>query len=48
MPEGVNNDVFLHQTAHVLRHQFGIAHTTIQIERGDAEQLCNLAPQEPA
>ena len=48
MPEGVNNDVFLHQTAHVLRHQFGIAHTTIQIERGDAEQLCNLAPQESA
>jgi cobalt-zinc-cadmium efflux system protein len=48
MPEGVNNDAFLHQTAHVLRYQFGIAHTTIQIERGDAEQLCNLAPQEPA
>jgi cobalt-zinc-cadmium efflux system protein len=46
MPEGTNNDVFLHQTAHALHEQFGIAHTTLQIERGDAEQICNLAPQE--
>jgi cobalt-zinc-cadmium efflux system protein len=48
MPEGANNDAFLHQTAHGLHEQFGIAHTTLQIERGDAEQLCNLAPQQPA
>lgn len=48
MPEGANNDAFLHQIEHSLQEQFGIAHTTIQIERGDAERLCNLAPQEPA
>ncbi len=48
MPEGAISDAFLHQTTHGLREQFGIAHTTIQIERGDVEHLCNLAPQEPA
>lgn len=45
-PEGATNDTFLHQIAHGLSEQFGIAHSTIQIERGDAEQLCRLAPQE--
>jgi cobalt-zinc-cadmium efflux system protein len=44
MPEGTSNDAFLHQTAHGLREHFGIAHPTLQIERGDAEQLCDLAP----
>jgi cobalt-zinc-cadmium efflux system protein len=47
MPEGAGNDAFLHQTAYDLHERFGIAHTTIQIERGDAEQFCNLAPQKP-
>ncbi len=48
MPEGTSNDAFLHQTAHGLRERFGIAHPTMQIERGDAEQLCDLAPQKSA
>ncbi len=48
MPEGAINDAFLHQVAHGLREHFGIAHPTIQIERGDAEHLCDLAPQESA
>ena len=43
-----NNDAFLHQIAHGLREQFGIPHSTIQIERGDAEEICHLAPQESA
>ena len=45
-PEIENNDAFLHHIAHSLREQFGIPHSTIQIERGDAEEICHLAPQE--
>ncbi len=48
MPQGTGNDTFLHQIAHGLRERFGIAHPTIQIERGDAEQRCDLAPQRSA
>lgn len=46
MPAGASNDAFLHQTAHGLRERFGIDHPTLQIERGDAEQLCDLAPSQ--
>lgn len=38
MPGGCSSDAFLEQTAHDLEARFGIAHATIQIERGmDAE-----------
>ena len=47
-PQGADNDAFLHQIAHGLHEHFGIVHSTIQIERGDAEQICRLAPQESA
>ncbi len=48
IPESTINDAFLHQTAHDLQERFGIVHTTIQIERGDAGQSCELAPQKSA
>ncbi len=48
IPQETLNDAFLHQTAQDLRERFGIAHPTIQIERGDAEQICNLAPRKSA
>jgi cobalt-zinc-cadmium efflux system protein len=43
MPDGVGDDCFLDRVAHDLEDRFGIAHTTIQIERGDGPE-CRLAP----
>ncbi len=40
MPEG-GTDEFLHGTAHRLLHDFGIHHTTLQIEREDTEGACH-------
>jgi cobalt-zinc-cadmium efflux system protein len=42
MPAGSPNDAFLEDLAHDLEQRFGIAHATMQIERGDGE--CRLAP----
>lgn len=37
------NDAFLDRTSQALRERFGIAHATLQIERGDAE-ACSSCP----
>ena len=43
MPGGHPGDAFIAKTAASLRVEFGIEHTTLQIECGDAE-TCSLAP----
>jgi cobalt-zinc-cadmium efflux system protein len=45
MPQGHPGDAFLAQTAQELHHFFGIEHTTLQIEMGDACQACVLEPE---
>ena len=42
MPNGPPSDAFLEQTAHDLETRFGIAHATLQVERG-TETECRLA-----
>jgi cobalt-zinc-cadmium efflux system protein len=44
VPGGHPGDAFLAETAHELEHRFGIAHATLQIEVGDGEATCRLAP----
>lgn len=41
MPAG-GTDKFLHRTAERLRHDFGIHHTTIQVEREDVDGVCHV------
>lgn len=43
-PEVCDDDALLVSAAHELQHRFGIAHTTIQIERGHGPHDCHLAP----
>ncbi|QDL99587.1 cation transporter [Rhodopseudomonas palustris] len=43
MPGGAPGDPFLVDLAHELQHDFGIAHTTVQIET-DPDTVCALAP----
>jgi cobalt-zinc-cadmium efflux system protein len=43
MPSIDSRDAFLDATGHELERLFGIAHVTLQIERGDGEE-CRLAP----
>jgi cobalt-zinc-cadmium efflux system protein len=43
MPDGAPGDPFLVDLAHELQHDFGIAHTTVQIET-DPNTVCALAP----
>ena len=43
MPEESPGDSFLESVAQELEHRFGIAHVTLQIERGDGGE-CLLAP----
>ena len=38
------DDRLLHEISRELEHQFKISHTTVQIEAGDTEQACPLAP----
>ncbi|MFM2371050.1 MAG: hypothetical protein RIS85_772 [Pseudomonadota bacterium] len=38
MPGGYPGDTFLHQLAHELEHDFGIGHTTVQVETLDGEE----------
>jgi cobalt-zinc-cadmium efflux system protein len=40
IPEGTFTDTFLNDTAQALHDQYGIEHTTLQIETGDANQRC--------
>ncbi len=44
MPKGYPGDVFLTQTCGELKKHFGIDHATLQIETGDPNYPCNLAP----
>jgi cobalt-zinc-cadmium efflux system protein len=44
MPTGHPGDRFLTQVCHELAEHFGIAHATIQIELGDPNHACALAP----
>jgi cobalt-zinc-cadmium efflux system protein len=45
MPGGHPGDAVLSRTAHELQHRFGIAHTTIQIELADTDEVCALTPE---
>ncbi len=38
------DDRLLHDVCHDLEHRFKIAHATLQIEAGDTEEVCRLAP----
>jgi cobalt-zinc-cadmium efflux system protein len=38
------DDHLLHDVSHELQHRFKIAHATLQIEAGDTEKVCRLAP----
>jgi cobalt-zinc-cadmium efflux system protein len=44
MPTGYPGDAFLAQICQALHDQFGIEHTTIQVETGDPNHPCVLAP----
>jgi cobalt-zinc-cadmium efflux system protein len=44
VPAGHPGDAFLAHAAHELEHRFGIAHATLQIEMGDRDVPCALAP----
>ncbi len=44
MPEGAPGDGFLTRLSHELHALFGIEHPTVQIEVGEAEHPCRLAP----
>jgi cobalt-zinc-cadmium efflux system protein len=42
MPAGHPGDAYLVEITQKLREQFGISHTTVQIEKGDADHPCHL------
>lgn len=44
MPNGPAGDIFLHQLCENLHHQFGIEHSTVQIEQN--AEACSLAPED--
>ena len=43
---GRPGDKFLNDTSHHLEHDFGIHHSTIQIEMGDGDSVCKFAPDD--
>ena len=43
---GHPGDLFLKKLRHELEHDFGIHHVTVQIELGDANEKCEMAPDE--
>lgn len=45
MPDGHPGDGFLDQVAEELAHEYGISHTTLQVETGDTDQ-CQLKPDD--
>ena len=45
MPGGHPGDAILNGVAQELQHRFGIAHTTIQIELADTDEVCVLTPE---
>ena len=44
MPDGHPGDHFIAQVANELRQRFGVGHATIQLEIGDKQHPCALAP----
>ncbi|AFY75398.1 Co/Zn/Cd efflux system component [Synechococcus sp. PCC 7502] len=44
MPQGHPGDQFLQDVCHELHHRFDIEHPTIQVELGDSDHACYLAP----
>ena len=46
-PDGQIDDTFLADVEHTLHDRFGIMHSTIQLEQGDAEHACKLTPAAP-
>ncbi len=44
MPTGYPGDAFLCHVYKELHHQFGISHSTIQVETGDSDYPCTLEP----
>jgi cobalt-zinc-cadmium efflux system protein len=44
-PDAEIDDGLLSRACNELRKKFGIAHSTIQLERGDAAHPCQLAPE---
>jgi cobalt-zinc-cadmium efflux system protein len=38
------DDHLLHEISHELEHRFGISHATLQVEAGNTEHACRLAP----
>jgi cobalt-zinc-cadmium efflux system protein len=46
MPAGVRGDEFLHGLSARLHEHFGIDHVTLQIEQGDGNSPCRLAPEQ--
>jgi cobalt-zinc-cadmium efflux system protein len=45
-PEGHPGDVWLFKAGLELQEKFGIDHPTIQMEKGDSQHACKLAPEE--
>jgi len=45
-PAAAVDDDWLHQIAHELQDRFRIAHSTIQVETGQGQQGCHLAPED--
>lgn len=46
VPQLAPDDSFLHGVSHTLQDQFGIAHATLQIERGEEGEFCKQAHPE--
>ncbi len=44
-PDATLDDAILGRINHELRARYGITHTTMQFERGDAEHPCRQAPE---
>jgi len=45
MPKGHPGDEFLQKVSHELHDRFDIKHPTIQVELGDSDRTCHLAPE---
>ncbi len=46
MPDGTGDDAFLRAAEAMLRERFGIGHATLQLERGEEPDPCQLEPRE--
>lgn len=44
VPSGSQNDALLHEVSRTLATRFDIGHATVQVEQGDHQEPCQLAP----